>query len=96
MKKDKEIIESLIAGGIVGAALGAILSNNTKGATIGAIAGAALLATYSANEKAKNSNIPLFIEVDGYLCKMMPDGDLIRIRKIERPQTKVNQHFLLK
>jgi len=96
MKSDNEILESLIAGGLIGAALGALISKNkTEGSTIGAIAGAALLATYKANEKAQTLRIPMHVEEEGTLFEIQPDGSKNFIRKIEKP-AKLNEHFKLK
>ena len=58
MKNDNEIFESLIAGGLVGAALGVLVSGKKEGATLGAIAGATILATYKASQQAMQTNLP--------------------------------------
>lgn len=43
MKKDAEILQSLIAGGLIGATLGAMLTKKgSEGTALGAIAGAVL------------------------------------------------------
>jgi len=97
MNEDDQIIETLITGGIIGAALGALISKNKEdGASIGAIAGAALLATFKANKKAMQTNLPMYIEEDGYLCQILPDGTKTIIRKIEKPTVQLQQHFKLK
>lgn len=64
MSKDEEIIEPLVLGGIVGAVLGALISNknNGSGAITGALAGAAILGTFKANERAQKSNTPILVE----------------------------------
>ena len=62
MKNDEEIMESLIAGGLIGAALGALLSKNNGDQTmLGALAVATILATFKANEKAMKMNIPMYM-----------------------------------
>ena len=97
MKTDEEIIQSLIAGGIIGAMLGSILSNNTKEEkTLGAIAGAAILASYKANEKAQKSNIPYYIEEEGILFEVNSKGEKKFIKSIVRPATILGDHFKLK
>ncbi len=97
MNDDDKILETLIAGGIIGGAMGALLSKNKEaGATLGAIAGAAILATFKANQEAKKTNLPMYIEEGGYLCQILPGGRKITIRKIEKPAVKLQQTFKLK
>lgn len=97
MKNDEEIIKSLIAGGFIGAALGALISNDKEeGVTLGAIAGAALLATFRANEDAKRTNVPMYIEEDGQLFQVQPNGNKKFIRKIEKPSVRLQENFKLK
>ena len=97
MKNDKEIIDSLIEGGVVGAALGALLSKNKEEGTIlGALAGAAILATFKANEQAKQTNIPMYVEENGIIYEVQPGGNKIFIRKIEKPSANLPEHFKLK
>lgn len=97
MKQDDEILESLIAGGIIGAALGALLSNNKdNGATLGAIAGAALLATYKANEIARKSNVSVLVEEQGSIYSIEPGGAKRFVKKIKKSTTSIPEHFKLK
>lgn len=97
MKNDEEILASLIAGGIIGAALGALISKNEKeGAGLGTIAGAAILATYKASLKAREMQIPLYVEEHGDLLQIQQDGTKKFIRKIEKPVIKLDKHFKLK
>jgi hypothetical protein len=97
MKSDNEILDSLIAGGLIGAALGALLSKNKEeGSVLGAMAGAAILATYKANEKASAMKIPMYVEENGNLFQIQPDGSKHFIRKLEKPGIKLNEHFKLK
>ncbi len=97
MKKDDEIVQSLIAGGLIGAALGALLSKKKEdGATLGAIAGAALLATFKASEQAKQSNLPMYVEEDTNLYRVHPNGEKVFIKKIVKPNHKLPKRFKLK
>jgi hypothetical protein len=96
MKNDEEIIQSLIAGGLIGAALGVLLSKNKEeGATLGALAGAAILATFKANEKAMRMNIPMYVEEDGNLY-IKSGGTKKLVRKIDKPSVKLQGRFKLK
>lgn len=75
MKNDNEIVQSLVAGGVVGASLGTLLIKNTEQNTpLGKLASAAILATFKANEAAKKTNISMFFEEDGILYKTLPGG----------------------
>jgi hypothetical protein len=96
MSNDDKILQSLIAGGLIGAALGALLSKNKEdGATIGALAGAAILATYKANEQAQKTNLPMYEEIDGKLYVIQPGGEKKFIRTLEKPG-KISERFKLK
>jgi hypothetical protein len=97
MKNDDEIIESLILGGLIGAALGALISDKKgEGATLGLMAGAALLATFKANEQAKQTNLPMYFAENGYLYQRQSDGTKKLIREIGKPSVTLQEHFTLK
>ncbi len=97
MQKDEDIIERLLVGGLIGAGLGALLSNNKNdGATIGAIVGAALLGTYKANQKAQATKIPMVIEKNGKLYQINADGTEHYLRDIEKPTIQLEEKFKLK
>ncbi len=96
MENEKEIIDNLVVGGVVGATLGALISNNKeRGATIGAIAGAALFATFNAHEKAKKSNLRLVYEEDGIIYEEH-NGIRKVLRKIEKPVFSFKNRYKLK
>ncbi len=95
--KDDDQINSLIAGGLIGAALGALLSKNSdQGAIVGAIVGAALSATLKASEEASKMNVPLFVEEDGSIYEVQSGGNKRFVKKIDKPVTKLPRRFKLK
>jgi hypothetical protein len=96
MKNDAELLESLIAGGVIGAALAALIKNNKESATLGAIAGAAILASYHAVERAKKTNIPLVIEEKGALYEIRKDGSKTFIKQIPPNRTLIKKEFSLR
>jgi Glycine zipper len=97
MKSDEEIIESLVAGGLIGAALGALISKSKgEGAALGALIGAAILGTYKANEKAKETHIPMVMEENGNLYQINADGSKQFIKVIEKSNVKFEKAFKLK
>jgi hypothetical protein len=95
MNENEEILESLISGGLIGAALGALISSDKSGTGLGALAGAALFATYAANEKARKTKIPLVIERNGAIYEIQPDGTMKFIKSIPKNTKKVPKKFRL-
>jgi hypothetical protein len=96
MKNDDEILKDLIAGGLIGAALGALISkNNEEGAGLGALIGAAILATYKASERAKQTKVPVYVEEYGNLYLIEEDGIKKFVRKITKPTVKLSPNFKL-
>jgi len=96
-KNDENIFQSLIAGGLIGAALGALISKDKEeGVTIGALAGAVILATYKANEQAQKTNLPVYVEQDSKLFEIQPGGNKRFIKNIPKPKITPNEYFKLK
>ena len=97
MKNDNEIVQSLIAGGVVGAALANLLTKNIEHSTpLSTLASAAILATFKANEAAKTTNISMFFAENGFLYQTQPGGLKQQVKKIEKPAIKLQDHFKLK
>lgn len=97
MKTDDEIIESLIAGGLIGATLGAlVLKNNEEEVMSGAMIEAVILATYKASEKALETNIPMYVVENGNLYQIQKGAVKEFIRKIEKSSIVLPTHFKLK
>lgn len=96
MNNNDELIQSLIAGGIIGAALGSLLSKkNEEGAEIGAIAGAVIMATMNANKRAQKTNVPVYVEENGNIYEVRPNGEKIFIKKVSKSNTRVPPKFKL-
>lgn len=97
-RKDKDIFESLIVGGILGASLGALISKSNRGEStvLGALAGAAILASVKANEDAKRTNIPLILEEDNVLYEVFPDGSKKIIKHLPVSRKRLPAKFTLK
>lgn len=98
MKNDDEIIQDLVKGGIIGATLGAMISktNQKEGALIGAIAGAAALATYKANQRAIESNVPFLIESGDTIFEVLPNGQRKFIKHIDKSKKTIPSTFKIK
>ena len=96
MNTEQEIIDSLIIGGVVGASLGALISNDKeRGVAIGALAGAALLATFNAYETARKGNYPLVYEENGVIYEESGGVKSI-IREIEKRTVVLKNRYKLK
>lgn len=96
MQNDDDIIKKLIAGGIIGAGLGALLTGSKKGTALGAIAGAALMATLKASEQAESRDFPIYEVENDVLYEVMPDGTKKVIRTIDRNNRQYKTTYTLK
>ena len=96
MKNNDELFESLLVGGLIGAALGNLILDNKNGSALGAIAGAAILASYTANENARKTNIPLLIEEDNKLYEIKRDGTKTFIKFIPKNIKYLPKKFTIK
>lgn len=95
MQKDKEIFESLIAGGLIGATLGALITNNKNGSTLGALAGAVIMASLKASENALKTKIPLLMEEGDALYEIQPGGAKKFIKSIPKNTRQLPRNFTL-
>ena len=77
MKTDNELVEAAIMGGLVGAALEALISNGKKNTGLGILAGAVIAASLKANAEAVKTNIPLVLEENNILYEVNADGTKI-------------------
>lgn len=92
-KSKEEIIEKALLGGIVGAALGALLTGKAKGTLVSAIAGAAIGASLKAIEEAKHINTPVMYEEDGKIFKVYADGRKEFVKAIKESKIKIPENF---
>ena len=96
MKKDDEIFESLIAGGLIGAGLGALgAKEKGDGATLGALAGAVLLATFKTNKQAQETNLPMIIEENGNIYEVTSNCNKRYIKTLEKSFVNGPKNFKL-
>ena len=96
MKKDDEILNSLIGRGYIGSTLVSLLSKHKKnGGIIGTLAEAVILATFRANENAQKTNIPVYIEDKGIVYEVNSEGERKFIKKIQESLKKVPKKFQL-
>ncbi|MDI9342471.1 MAG: glycine zipper 2TM domain-containing protein [Sediminibacterium sp.] len=95
-EEDNDFMKPLITGGLIGAALGALLSKNKdEGAIIGALLGATFSATLKANEEAQKTHVPFYVEEGGKLFRVEADGSKTFIRTIEKPTVRFPDQFKL-
>ncbi len=96
MNKKKSTIQSLISGGLIGAALGSWFSKDKdEGALVGAILGAIVAATFKANKESRQSNIPIVIEEDNKLFRLLPNGSKEFIKDLPTAKRVWPQQFTL-
>ncbi len=94
--KEKEILQSLILGGTIGAALGSLISNNKNEVTgIGAFAGAVILATLKANENAQKTNVPVYIKEKENIVALSSDGKKRIVKVIVKSANQIPKRFKL-
>lgn len=96
-KEKEEIIDSLVAEGIIGAALGLLLSNDkTSGTLVGGLAGAALFGSLKANEQAKKTEIPMLVEEDHVIYQVNKNGQKKVYKTIPKRKHNLPNKFKLK
>ena len=96
MKSSDTSIDKLIAGGILGAALGELLSKDKEdGAVIGALLGAGIAATAKASEEAKKTNIPQLSEENGNLYEISITGEKRFIKTLNKSANNLPEQFKL-
>jgi len=95
MARDKDIFESMILGGLIGAALGTLLTNKKDGGALGALAGSVILASYKANELAQKSSVPVLVEENNIIYEVNSKGDKKFIKRIPKRKTYLPDHFKL-
>ena len=98
MKDENTTIESMIKGGLIGAALGAFLSKDKEdGALLGAILGSAISATFEANKEAHKTNVPFYVEEGGKLYLVNTTrGQKQFIKNIKRNPVQFPEKFKLR
>ena len=95
MTEDNDILKKAIAGGLIGAALGALFTGKSKDTLTSLIAGAAIGASLEALKKAKNTDIPVLYEDDGSIYKLHPNGQREFIKETEQEEINIPETFSL-
>lgn len=92
-KKKDERIENAIAGGLVGAALGALLTNKSEDTIVASLVGAAIGASLSAIDEAKDISTPVMYEENGKLYKQYSNGKKEFVKNISKHNQKIPPTF---
>lgn len=95
MSNKHEIIEAAIAGGLIGAALGALLTGKGKYTIASALAGAAIGASIKAHKEAEKLDMPVLYEEEGSIYRIHPNGERKMVKKLKRHQVNVPSTFSL-
>jgi hypothetical protein len=77
-------IANALAGGLVGAALGALLTEKGSGTMAAALLGAAIGASVTALEEVKEAEQPRVYLKNGKIYRVYPDGSIEYVRTIRR------------
>ena len=92
---EKEVIETALLFGVVGAALGAALTGKSQSSVIAGLLGAAIGASFSANQRALKNNLSVLVEEDGFLYRIDPNGSRTRIKRLKTTSTKIPSKFII-
>ncbi|MEI6524125.1 MAG: hypothetical protein WCO37_11590 [Bacteroidota bacterium] len=96
MKVETNTIESLVKGGFLGAAFGALLSKDKEeGALIGALLGAAFYSTLKANEEAQKTDQPVLVAEEGKLYRILPGGKKEFVKDLPKGTQQKQERFKL-
>lgn len=90
-----EIIEGAIAAGLVGAALGALLTGKSKGAIAAGIAGAAIGASIKATRRAERLQLSYLYEENGIIYRANPDGTRSEVKRLTRNEIDIPVKFTI-
>jgi len=94
-KNKDEIIEGALAGGIIGAALGAFLTGKGRNTIVSALVGAAIGASVKARKEAQSLNVPIMYEEEGEVYLIHPDGRKEYIKTKETRKGSIPRKFSL-
>lgn len=96
MDVEKNSIESLIKGGLIGAAIGEMLSSDLEEAEeTGALLVAAFSSTQIAAEEARKTKQSYLVEENNKLYKVSPTGEKMLIKELKKPTGKIPLQFIL-
>jgi hypothetical protein len=94
--RENNIFQTLAKSGIIGAAMSYLLLKKKERQTSSrSLAGAAILATYEANQVARQSNIPVYVEENGKLYAMGEKGQKSFIKDLPKPINNLSKKFKL-
>jgi len=96
MKNEEKTIENLIAGGIIGAALGALLTNDKKGTVLASLAGAAIFSSFTAHEKALKTNLPVLVKEGNAIYEVRSNGSKKLVKKLPAKAKNIPSKITLK
>ena len=95
--EEDNTIQSLVVGGILGTAIGALLAKDKEeGAIIGAIIGAAVSATQNAYREAQKTNVPFLVEENGNIYEISQGGKKRFVKSLPKNSQRYPQRFTLK
>lgn len=97
MKKSNkyDTLETAFAGGVIGAALGALFTDKKESTIITSLIGVALGATYSAFKESQDLGSQILYEEDGNLYRSLSQGKREFVKELPKNTTHVPKTFTL-
>jgi len=97
MSKDDKYdkLEGALAGGAIGAALGALLTEKQEETIVLSLLGAACGATYQAFKESRNMESGILYEENGAIYKALPNGRKELVKKLDKNNTEVPKVFTI-
>lgn len=96
--QDDELIGKMIGGGLIGSALGALLSdkkNKEDGILLGAILGAIVSGSFVANQRASQGDVPVLVE-EGNEIYEITSKDKRLVKTLPKNEVEIPLRFRLK
>ncbi len=91
--KRNDLIENAIAGGLIGAALGALLTGRRGNTIVAGLLGAAIGASIKAQRKVENIGLPVYYEEEGVIYKVFSDGTKEKVKEVKARKSNIPKSF---
>lgn len=92
-KNKHEIIEGFLAGGLIGASLGAILTGKKKETIVASLVGAAIGASIIAQKEAESLTTPIMYEENGRIYKRYANGSIEFVKDLPKSRAVIPSTF---
>lgn len=93
--KNEDLVQSAIIGGLIGAALEALITGQNKNSGLGMLAGAVISASLKANEEALKTDVPVYVKEKNNIYEIRSSGSKRLVKSLPGPQKKLPKRFKL-